>query len=194
MSKTLLQKYIPGILIFSAMMLAVGGMTQKAEAAPAVYYTSANGFSWADPFDPVLVNQNYANQVAALAPGFAFATYAEVAAAAVSDGFAGDATGIRLWLANQFYSGTNPAAGGPCDATNGCDIRFADPFSFGFHFGLVATFGGTYNLTGIVDSNTGDSMWGMGAFAYLAPEPSLSLLIGGGLMGLGYLAYRRKKA
>lgn len=194
MSKRLLQKYIPGILIFSAMMLAVGGMTQKAEAAPAVYYTSANGFSWADPFDPVLLNQNYANQVAALAPGFAFATYAQVVAAAASDGFAADATGIRLWLANQFFGGANPGSGGPCGASNGCDIRFADPFGAGYHFGVIALLSGNYITTGIIDTNTGDSTWGMGAFAYLAPEPSLSLLIGGGLMGLGYLAYRRKKA
>lgn len=189
-------KFISTIAILLVMVFMAGGLTQKADASPAVYYTSANGFQWANPFDPLLLNKDYPTQLANLAPDFTFGTLAQVEAAAFSDGYTADLAGITAWLTTEFFGGVNPTInGGPCGAPAACEIRLGDSPALGFHT-ILAAFGNVYGTVPLFDAYAGNDNFGLGALVYKltpTPEPSITLLIGAGLMGLSYLAYRRRK-
>lgn len=187
--------YTSKILILFAMIFMVGGLTQRAEAALSIHYTSGNGFAWANPFHNDLLNKTYSDQLAAMAPDYTFATLDQVKAAAVSDGYGGDLAGVTSWLAAKFFAGVNPSDSGvPCGAPDGCDIRLGDRVGTFYGYALYADFG-IYDYDVASDIYVGNSYYSIGALVFKqAPEPTLTLLLGGSLMGLGYVAYQRRKA
>lgn len=195
MTKYLFKKWIPQIMIACAALFMVGGITQNANAMIATVYTSSNGLDWANPFDPTVYNQTYSTQIAALSPDYTLATQAQVIAAAASDGYAANLTGVASWVSAKFYGGDPIYNTSLCLASVSCDFRLADPFGLASHYRIFPNGAGTaYIFSSTSDSYAGSSSFGIGVLAFKpTPEPSLILPLGAGLMMMGYMVYSRRK-
>ncbi|MBP9693920.1 MAG: hypothetical protein KBE16_04385 [Alphaproteobacteria bacterium] len=190
-SKYSIKKVVLGILVF----LFVLGITPIANASLSVYYTSADGKQWANPFSLDLLNKTFNDQQSFMTGGFQFALLEEVEASAASDGYATSSAGITAWLTDRFFGGINPSSnGGPCGALSSCDIRLADVRSGARHFGLVSG-ASVYNISNFNDSYTGTNSIYLGALAYgmNIPEPGVLGLFGFNALVFGYMAYQRNR-
>ena len=98
------------------------------------------------------------------------------------------------WALNQLDGDTN------CDFTSayGCQATLSNSPAFNSLGGSVTADGGAYSLTvGTLDYPTGNtqgSALSIGTFAVETPEPGSLLLLGTGLLGLAFVAFRQVKA
>lgn len=172
------------------------GYSYRAEAVVIGGYD----FHLIQDFGPYSVQESVATS-----NGWTVAPTAIIDQAISNAGLSGD-----IEFLSYFYPGGNLDSLDDCDAEMSCQYRFADDFGSGpQHWGIVLTeidnvlvserdfIANFYEtvISGTFPNGFVNHRYNMIAYTAVSetPEPSLTILFGSTLMGLGYLAYRRQK-
>lgn len=190
--KNILKKLALPIMALGMMV----GLSGNAQAIPTI--GTVGGFTFGDPYDDAVLNMDAAGHEAAInvTPGFEWATLAIVDQAMINAGItAGDYTAFLAAL------GIFPGPGVECDLGKiKCDIRLADvnsnPENNGDENPSFFETTTAFLLLPMIDSQIGTGETVIGALTYVvtADTPATLGLLGTGLMLMGYMAYRRRKA